>query len=231
MAAAKTGCAKRGWLRSVGFYLTMSCLCVVAYFLGKDIPRGQPLQTTVTPTISIAPRSNQGFDPNRILEDSDIYNVNGMEYGQMVAFLRSKGALADARQVDIDGVEKPVPVIIWRVATTHRINPKYLLALLEKEQSLVENKAPTQKQFDWATGYGVCDSCSMSSPAVLKYRGFANQLEWAARQHRRPVVGNTRVIDGVNVTPENTATAALYSYTPHFAGNQHLVTILRRWNI
>ncbi len=185
-----------------------------------------------------------GFDPNRILEDDDIFDVTGMSYDHMVSFLRSKGTLADYRTADIDGVPKTVPEIIWRVANSYKLNPKYLLALIQKEQSLVEDPHPTQKQFDWAAGYGVCDSCSMSDPSILQFKGFASQLEWAAKQHREKylmqilVTGKTKAgkapglsfnVDGETVTPVNNATAMLYTYTPHLHGNLNLWRIWRRW--
>lgn len=185
-----------------------------------------------------------GFDPNRILEDEDIFDVNGMSYDRLVRFLRSKGTLADYKTVDIDGVPKTAAEIIWRVANSYKINPKYLLAVLQKEQSLVEDSEPSQRQFDWAMGYGVCDSCSKDDPAIQDYKGFASQLEWAAKQHREKYLlqilstGSTKagkapgkaiMIDGELVTPQNNATAMLYAYTPHTHGNLNLWRIWRRW--
>lgn len=185
-----------------------------------------------------------GFDPNHVLEDEDIFDVNGMSYDRMVSFLRTKGTLADYRTPDIDGVPKTAAEIIWRVANSYKINPKYLMVLIQKEQSLVEDPHPSQKQFDWAAGYGVCDSCSMNDPAIQNYKGFASQMEWAAKQHREKyliqILGNGKTIagkapgkpmniDGEIVTPKNNATAMLYSYTPHIHGNLNLWRIWRRW--
>lgn len=187
---------------------------------------------------------DDGFDPNRVLEDDDIFDVNGMGYDRMVRFLRAKGTLADTSQTDIDGKTKPVADIIWRVSNSYKINPKYLLVLLQKEQSLVEDLHPSQRQFDWATGFGVCDSCSKDDPKIQDFKGFASQVEWAAKQHREKYLmqilgnGQTRAgkaagkamaIDGTTVTPVNNATAMLYSYTPHIHGNLNLWRIWRRW--
>lgn len=185
-----------------------------------------------------------GFDPNHILEDSDIFDVTSMSYDYLVSFLRSKGTLADATQTDIDGVVKPVPKIIWRVAQSYKINPKYLLALIQKEQSLVEDPAPSQRQFDWAAGYGVCDSCSKDDPAIQAFKGFASQLEWSAKQYREKyllqllgkgmtisgsAMGKPMNVDGESITPTNLATAMLYTYTPHIHGNLNLWRIWQRW--
>lgn len=186
----------------------------------------------------------ENFNPEYILSDDDIFDVDGMSYDRMVALLRSKGTLADTKQPDIDGVMKPIPDIIWRVARAYKINPKYLLALLQKEQSLVEDPDPSQKQFDWATGYAICDNCSKNDPAVQEFKGFASQVEWAAKQHREKyflqilATGTTRAgkapgkpitINGQTVVPRNAATAMLYAYTPHINGNRNLWLIWQRW--
>lgn len=193
---------------------------------------------------STASRFDEGFRPELILDDRDVFEVGGMDRDRIQDFLRTRGTLGATRLQDIDGVEKPVADIIWRVATSYKINPKYLLALLQKEQSLVEDPRPTPRQFDWATGYGVCDSCSKDDPSIQDFKGFASQLEWAAKQHREKYLqqilsrgttiaghapGKESLIDGVRVVPENQATAMLYSYTPHIAGNLNLWRIWRRW--
>jgi hypothetical protein len=184
------------------------------------------------------------FNPQAILDDRDIFDVNGMSFDRLQSFLAVRGTLGRFRVNDIDGVEKSAADIIWRVANSYKINPKYLLALMQKEQSLVEDTSPSQKQFDWATGYGVCDDCSMNDPSIQDFKGFANQLEWAAKQHREKYLlqilgrgttvagyapGKTSLIDGIPITPANQATAMLYSYTPHFHGNENLWNIWQRW--
>ncbi|MFA5936180.1 MAG: hypothetical protein WC787_05010 [Patescibacteria group bacterium] len=185
-----------------------------------------------------------GFNPDAILSDNDIFDANAFPYDRMVRFLMTKGTLATAAQLDIDGQLKPVPQIIWRVSQTYKINPKYLIALIQKEQSLVEHSNPSQRQFDWAAGYGVCDSCAKDDPSIQDFKGFAAQLEWAAKQHREKYLmqlltrgltiggqglGKTVTIDGMKVTPANNATAMLYSYTPHIHGNLTLWRIWKRW--
>lgn len=200
----------------------------------------QPLAPVLAQSVTL----DSGFNPNFVLADEDIFNVDGVSYSYLENFLRSKGALADYRILDIDGKEKTATEIIWRVAQSYKINPKYLLALLQKEQSLVEDPDPSQGQFDWATGYAVCDSCSKNDPTIQDYKGFASQLEWAAKQHREKYlfqllirgktiggysVGKPVTIDGMTVVPANQATAMLYSYTPHLHGNENLWRIWQRW--
>jgi hypothetical protein len=187
---------------------------------------------------------DEGFDPNLILMDDDVFSTDGMTFDRMVSFLRTKGTLADYRTTDIDGTERTAAEIIWRMAHSYEINPKMLMALLQKEQSLVEDPAPSERQMDWAMGFGVCDSCSKDDPAIADFRGFANQVYYAARQMREKyylrllaegetlsgyAVGKPVTIDGIQVTPANYATASLYTYTPHIHGNLNLWRIWRRW--
>jgi hypothetical protein len=185
-----------------------------------------------------------GFDPNAILDDRDIFDLGTMDLTALRSFLNQRGALGRMKITDIDGVEKEPAEIIWRVATSYKVNPKYLLALLQKEQSLVEDTSPTQRQLDWAMGFGVCDSCSKEDPRIQAYKGFANQIEYAAKQHRERYLfqllgkgttisgyapGKLAVVDGQNIKPVNNATAMLYTYTPHIHGNLNLWRIWRRW--
>ncbi len=202
------------------------------------------LLAQATKTTSTLLLANPGFRADLILDDKDIFEIGGMNRDRIQEFLLSRGTLGTTRLPDIDGVQKPVADIIWRVATSYKINPKYLMALLQKEQSLIEDPSPTQKQLDWATGYGVCDSCAKNDPAIQDFKGFASQLEWAAKQHREKYLqqiltrgttisgyapGKQSIVDGQVIVPVNQATAMLYSYTPHISGNLNLWQIWKRW--
>lgn len=182
--------------------------------------------------------------PNDLLADRDLTDASSLSLSQIQSFLNQKGTLGYYYTPDVDGVVKTAAEVIWRVATTYSISPKFLLALVQREQSLVEAKKPTQGQYDWAAGFGVCDSCSKNDPNTIAWKGFANQIEGAARQISVRYLpdlkkkgttisgigpGITKVIDGTSVTPTNKATAILYTYTPHLHGNQNFFTIWQRW--
>jgi hypothetical protein len=202
------------------------------------------LLAQATSTGLVTPSPDQGFNAEMVLDDRDVFELGGMNRDRIQEFLASHGTLGSTKVPDTDGVNKPIADIIWRVATSYKINPKYLMALLQKEQSLVEDPSPTPRQFDWATGYGVCDNCSKNDPAIQDFKGFASQIEWAAKQHREKYLqqilsrgktiagyapGKEATIDGRRIIPQNQATAMLYSYTPHIAGNLNLWRIWRRW--
>ncbi|MGL4759450.1 MAG: hypothetical protein ACRCXZ_09000 [Patescibacteria group bacterium] len=129
-----------------------------------------------------------------------------------------------------------------------RINPAILIALIEKEQSLIslnnyDIKKDPERRLRSATGYG----CPDDKKCDEKYYGFYNQVSNAAFQLSYNYsnasnkqlfpynVGNTfRTLDGKNIKIENEATAALYRYTPHvFWGNYNLfkIIIANQWNL
>lgn len=181
------------------------------------------------------------FNPDYIISDQELTDCRSMSLSQVQSFLEGKGSpLAYYSTIDVDGLGRTASEIIWRVAQSYEISPKVLLVTLQKEQSLITDTTPSQKQLDWATGYGVCDSCSMSDPNIQKYKGFANQVDYAAGWKRwfmdnvltlswAKQPGQTYLIDSREVTPNNIATAAFYTYTPHYNGNYNFWKIWQDW--
>lgn len=130
--------------------------------------------------------------------------------------------------------------IIFNAAQQYAINPKVLIVLLQKEQSLITDTWPLDIQYRSATGYG----CPDTAPCDSEYYGLTNQITWAARMYRSimndsstwdkryypywaadPITGVTgpRYIQynpdnncgGSWVNIQNRATQALYNYTPY----------------
>lgn len=194
--------------------------------------------------ISVIPTAHAfAFDPNYILSNDDMTDGFALDRNQIQAYL-DRGYLGSYRTEDHEGTVRSAADIVWRAAQNNGINPKFLLVLLQKEQSLIEDDSPTQKQLDWAAGYAVCDDCSMSDPAIQRWKGFGKQVNSASLQFIEGYmadieqVGTTQgkygpdvrvEIDDEIVVPENAATAAMYAYTPHIHGNQNFVAIWERW--
>lgn len=131
------------------------------------------------------------------------------------------------------GKNETAAKIIGKVGRACGISPKVLLVMLEKEQSLVTDTWPTQRQFDFAMGYDCPDSgpnntanCSSSAggfPSQV-YRGAWQLKVYKAKPENynyRPFQTNTiqwnpNASCGTSrVYIENWATAALYIYTPY----------------
>lgn len=124
--------------------------------------------------------------------------------------------------------DKTAARIIYEVSISCSVNPKVLITLLQKEQSLVTDDWPWSIQYRSATGYGCPDTAACDS----EYYGFFNQVYNAARQFKRYArdahVFNyrTKINNYVQYNPnaacggstvyiENQATAGLYNYTPY----------------
>ncbi|OGH71584.1 MAG: hypothetical protein A2921_03860 [Candidatus Magasanikbacteria bacterium RIFCSPLOWO2_01_FULL_43_20b] len=185
--------------------------------------------------------AQQDFNANYLISDEELQNWQSLGRSEILSFLRDKdGYIAELKTADKDGVSKRVSDIIYNAGKEHKINPKYLLVKLQKEQSLVTDADPTQKQLDWATGYGVCDNCSMDDPSIQKHKGFGTQVDSAAGIIRW-YYNNTAleqwvkkpnqlyIIDGQTIKPANQATAFLYTYTPHLQGNKNFWELWQNW--
>ena len=181
--------------------------------------------------------------PERLISDVQMTNTNAMTKTQLNEFL-TRGALSTYKTKNVSGEYKSASDIILDAAMQFQLNPQLLLALLQREQSLIEDPTPSQNQLDWAMGYAVCDSCSKSDGSIQKFRGFGNQVHYAAARLRDSYLsdltqkGKTSsgigpgipvMIDGVQIIPSNLATASLYTYTPHLHGNLNLMRIWNRW--
>ncbi|PIX03367.1 hypothetical protein COZ78_00725 [bacterium (Candidatus Gribaldobacteria) CG_4_8_14_3_um_filter_42_11] len=221
-------------------------------------------------TLSLAKTAQaQGFDPNNIIGDLEILDHASMNLTDIQQFLAAKGSyLANYSCADINGVIRKAAEIIYNAAVLSydcdgailsdsptdserslkcrkvTISPKFLLVLLQKEQSLIEESSPSQSNLDWAAGYGCPDSGGCNE----RWRGFGKQVNSAALQFRDYLdnprlytykAGNTYIFtnpygtiskEPVAVTPANQATAALYNYTPHvYNGNYNFYKIWRRY--
>ncbi len=217
------------------------------------------------------------FNPNNIISDNDLLDYSSMSLSDIQNFLESKNSyLATYRTTNAHGTVKSAAEIIYdasnnnydcdgtilsdtpteeekqqkcKIITT--VNPKFLLILLQKEASLIEDPSPSQTHLDWATGYGIFDGMLSCSPydKCYRYKGFGKQVNSAALQFLAYIneqsrytykMGQTYTISNtldpyctifnqtMSVTPANRATAALYNYTPHvFNGNYN---VFKLWN-
>ncbi|RJR32160.1 hypothetical protein C4569_00390 [Candidatus Parcubacteria bacterium] len=171
------------------------------------------------------------FDQNFIISDSQLTDYDSMSEADIRNFLLARQSrLASKSFADFYGGTKRASLIIFQAALRNHINPKFILTMLQKEQSLVENKEPSARNYDWATGYGLCDSCSSDDPSLAIFKGFGNQVEYLGKIMKKYLtypdqynfqVGKTSQVDLYLVTPLSQATANLYNYTPHILGNKN----------
>lgn len=193
----------------------------------------------------LAPQAIFAFTPNYLLSDADLIDSTSMSRAGIQDFLSIRGGAIAHLKFDTPGdVQRSTAEILAGAALYYRISPKFLIVILQKEQSLVTAKNPSDGQITWATGFGVCDSCSKDDPALKKYKGLYNQINWTAKRIRESYLtdletkgttisgwgpGIAKTVDGQTVTPVNKATAVLYTYTPHLQGNENFVRLWNDW--
>lgn len=205
------------------------------------------------------------FDPNHIISDEEYLDSTTMSLGEIQIFLQSKNSyLAKYKCENYWGEMKTAAEIIYEAAADNydcenitlnnsgdhneakqkcrkiSINPKLLLVLLQKEQSLIEDQSPSQRALDWAVGYG----CPDNQDCNVRWKGFGKQVNSAALQfydyianpnHYTYKAGGTYTVTNTNkpsmvITPVNQATAALYNYTPHvYNGNYNFHKLWLRY--
>lgn len=185
--------------------------------------------------------SEDTFNANFLLSDQEMQDWQSMDRPAIQAFLEERNSfLSTYRTEDSLGDMRLASDIIYRASVDNKINPKYLLVKLQKEQSLITTKEPTQKQLDGATGYGITDGCGWTCETYFKNKGFGKQVDSAAgviRWYYNNVNKETWIkrpplsysINGQFITPQSYATGFLYTYTPHIEGNKNFWKIWQSW--
>ena len=104
-----------------------------------------------------------------------------MSQAEVQTFLTQYGgAISTMSLTDKNGNSKSAAEIIFNAGQEHKISPKYLLVKLQKEQSLITETSPSQKQLDGATGYGITDGCGWDCEMYKNNQGFGKQVDSAA---------------------------------------------------
>ena len=204
------------------------------------------------------------FNPDFIISDEEMLDTSSMTLVEIENFLKSKGGYISQHTFkNADGVYKSAAEIIYDAANNFDcegvnlssnasreeklekckivgINPKALIVLLQKEQSLIDETSPTQRQLDWATGYGCPDGGGCNS----RWEGFGKQVNSASLQFYDYIenpqnysyrAGGTYTVSNTGrgpivINPQNNATAALYNYTPHvYYGNFNFFKLWMRY--
>lgn len=233
---------------------------------GTATPTATPKPTptpTATPTAPkpAAPPTVRGtdFDPGEIISDENFYDANAMSEADVQAFFASQPCtpkdgvpcLADFRDSTASvpaaepghceayrgAVNESAARIVTKVAHACGINPKVLLVLMQKEQSLITS--PSEYGYARAMGWGCPDTGpNFSASCDADYFGFQNQVYRSAWQFRQYTLYPLNVpgesyqrayhlgpvyiqynpdtqCGGTEVDIRNQATANLYLYTPY----------------
>ena len=211
------------------------------------------IAAVLVPSISQPERADAlsaaDWDPGNIISDENFYNGSAMSEVEIQQFLettvggcQNSNCLAAYRadtptrtwsfgtcSTYVGGTGESAARIIFKVQQACNLSAKVILVTLQKEQSLLTNRAPSDGIMRKAMGYGCPDTAACDST----YYGFFNQIFAAGRQltwYGDPAgsftsikVGQTNAIQyhpntgcgTKSVLVRNRATAALYYYTPY----------------
>lgn len=226
----------RSWVARVAVFASALALLVA-------------LPATVSPNVPAEAAVASEWNPGNIIDDALFYDSHAMDAAGVQGFLNAQlrscragyTCLKDYRQnTDNRPVDRycngysgrageSAAQIIDNVARSCGISQKVLLVLLQKEQGLVTDPAPTATKYAAATGQG----CPDTAPCDRATLGFFYQVYYAARQYEiyrlHPTswgyqAGRWNNIlyhptntscGSARVYIENQATAGLYIYTPY----------------
>jgi hypothetical protein len=123
------------------------------------------------------------FNPAKIISDDNMRAYDCLTQADIQAFLATqKGPLKSLSVPRHDkGTTTTASTIISEACTNWHISPKVMLTMLQKEQSLLTRTSlvtGSKGTLDWAVGMG----CPDGSARVEKYRGFGNQIWYAAQR-------------------------------------------------
>ncbi|MGM0607030.1 MAG: hypothetical protein ACQESP_01295 [Candidatus Muiribacteriota bacterium] len=155
---------------------------------------------------------------SNLMENFEFTDADAISPEAIQAFLETKGSVLKNKY------RGQFPsTIIYAVCSEYNINPKVILATIQKEHSLISRSSASQSQLDWALGVGCYDDGTKNQ----KFKGLEKQLASAVKVFRhwyddglnRNVSNNSismRVnYNSANLTVENEASYSLYKYTPH----------------
>jgi len=191
--------------------------------LGSDAARlaAAAAAAAVVPTVggTVGGTPTGKFVPETVISQTNFRAATSMSAADVQAFLQTQpGALKSYVGVGHSGVQQTAAEMIAEASVNFNVSPKVILATLQKEQSLLSTKNPSQSQYNGAMGAGMPDSGSIAG----EMQGFGNQVWWGAQKQNKNALdwhqGAFEPVDGTNIYPTNEGTFAQYRYTPHTSG-------------
>ncbi len=157
------------------------------------------LVAPITLTLLIVGKTNAftpNYNPSNLIDNPTLLNNGTMSAGAIQSFLSNVGS-GLAGYTDVEACDSTIAPyythcgqtisaaqIIFDASQAYDINPRAILATLEKEQSLVTDPSPSSSQIDCAMGYNSCSG----------YVGFFTQVDngtWQLRLSYELASGNS----------------------------------------
>jgi len=190
----------------------------------------------------VASASAAAFDPQNVISDDNMRGYNSMSENEIQAFLEAQPgplkSLVTTAAPEAGGGMLKASTIIWRACQDHKISPKVMLTMLQKEQSLLTRTTLATNTLSRAIGAGCPNGWTNTYP------GFGRQMWNGARMLSSYGEGNKsfptytsgmsktiykHAVYGTKIIPRNLATFKLYVYNPSVPGNTNFFTIYSRY--
>lgn len=176
------------------------------------------------------------YDPLNVIGYETYRGSSSMSTADVQAFLYTmSGPLKSLIARDHNGLKKPASQIIAEAARAWNLNPKVVLATLQKEQSLLTiSNSSNSTRYRKAMGCGVYGTDPATGKTINRFPGFGIQV-WTGTMklstYELPGTAAGQLIGGwkpgtkirvsvsgtkKDITPTNASTFALYTYTPYY---------------
>jgi len=219
----------------------------------------------------LPPKAQADYNMNLIVSDAYFTNYNSMTAAQINNFLIAQGSVyanyVIPRNIDVpypyagghwdtvlveqinSGTSeifygKTVAQLIYGEAQTHHINPRVILAIMQKESSTITQSEVSSTRMAWPLFYAFNDTMATfgydqatSQNIAIDFGGAGQQIAYATWNFRdkfdkwnNGTLGNWRAamsIGGTTVYPQSIATRLLYTYTP--GSWQTFLNVLAGW--
>ena len=164
------------------------------------------------------------FDKHNLVEQAMFEDAGYLSVDEIQDFLDSTPYGHASYLATYAGGGQLASEMIWQASVANNINPLIILTKIQVESSMIASKVDNGNLFK-VLGCG----CPDNKPCAEEFDGFSSQVECSAEKLRSyltdlDTVGETiagwrvkvakKTLDPEWVTPENAATAALYTYTP-----------------
>ncbi len=137
----------------------------------------------------------------------------------MRAFLQEQKSCLAAPLLDADGKQIDIPAVVHEAAVKYKINPKVILATMEKEQSAI-TRCPETWRLQTLMGLAPTTARLQIMVGAGLLRADFDQISQSGESRNGWQVGSAKETqDGVSVTPATKAIAGQLTYTPYAGEN------------
>lgn len=177
---------------------------------------GSSTTVTITSNKTVTANFSTAIYNSNWMPDSTFTGELDISVAQIRNFLSSKGSCLANPILDVDGQEIDIPSLIYQASQRYEINPKVILATMQKEQSAITN-CPSSYALSALMGAGSPSTARQQIDfGTSLFRAYLTELQNTGSTRSGWKVGIPKTtVDGVTVTPASRAVAALFTYTPY----------------